>query len=495
MASAVVKFSSQQKFIILTILMIVPTINSYAYGSKYFNQQLGQTNNHQQQQHQQLGTDKNIKEIDLSDEEPSKLFSGYRDSYITKDAASKLRQRLKKYKKPYSVLGDKDDQLIQSRSVLPLHKESAGGKSKKIIYDKKYFDYLPADHIETSAGTSDELSNTNNNNNSNNEEDDKPKQRINSRRFRRQVEDSSNTPLNRTRRQYPYKYQTYKFYPQTVFIPHNSPMVQTPYAGWGYQVQYQPYQQPLPPNYYLPIPRPQPPYDNSRPSPPFLPVPTYIPQIPQQPQDDGNPIGTRIGVDAPQLVLGVDDLKKNNFYFGVIYDRDRIPNYSGNSIPATTRAPPRQPAPTFRPSVTSTTVRPFTTTKPTSIFHESGDDDFDWDSLQEQVNAGDRNTIDQAVTTRRPLVQPAPAPSTQGPFSPNNDFNNNGNSISQPPTNQPSACVWAIVSCCSQNNNQIRYSCFERIGCHGAFWDFNPCSTRLMQAALGAAEQFYDDFN
>ncbi|XP_014254499.1 uncharacterized protein LOC106669492 [Cimex lectularius] len=59
-------------------------------------------------------------------------------------------------------------------------------------------------------------------------------------------------------------------------------------------------------------------------------------------------------------------------------------------------------------------------------------------------------------------------------------------------TNQePSKCVWAIVACCSPNSREIRYSCFELLGCEGPFWDENPCESRIVTAAANTALKFY----
>lgn len=58
-------------------------------------------------------------------------------------------------------------------------------------------------------------------------------------------------------------------------------------------------------------------------------------------------------------------------------------------------------------------------------------------------------------------------------------------------SNEPSRCVWAIVACCSPGSKNIRYACFELLGCPGAFWDLNPCEERVVMAAANTALQFY----
>lgn len=57
---------------------------------------------------------------------------------------------------------------------------------------------------------------------------------------------------------------------------------------------------------------------------------------------------------------------------------------------------------------------------------------------------------------------------------------------------QPSSCVWGIVNCCSRNNLNIRYACFEANGCNGAFWGLNPCSNNVFDAAIGEADRFFN---
>ncbi|XP_073978054.1 hadley isoform X2 [Rhodnius prolixus] len=58
-------------------------------------------------------------------------------------------------------------------------------------------------------------------------------------------------------------------------------------------------------------------------------------------------------------------------------------------------------------------------------------------------------------------------------------------------TPEPSRCVWAIVACCAPGSTSIRYTCFELLGCQGAFWDVNPCDNRVVMAAANTALRFY----
>ncbi|KAL1139860.1 hypothetical protein AAG570_006837 [Ranatra chinensis] len=62
-----------------------------------------------------------------------------------------------------------------------------------------------------------------------------------------------------------------------------------------------------------------------------------------------------------------------------------------------------------------------------------------------------------------------------------------------PPTpEEPSKCVWSIVACCAPGSRNIRYSCFELLGCPGAFWDTNPCDEKVVAAAANTALRFYE---
>lgn len=62
-----------------------------------------------------------------------------------------------------------------------------------------------------------------------------------------------------------------------------------------------------------------------------------------------------------------------------------------------------------------------------------------------------------------------------------------------PSTLQPTRCVWAIISCCTANSGQVRYECFEQLGCSGAFWDTSPCESDIARAAIDTAMKYYED--
>ncbi|CAL1677208.1 unnamed protein product [Lasius platythorax] len=63
---------------------------------------------------------------------------------------------------------------------------------------------------------------------------------------------------------------------------------------------------------------------------------------------------------------------------------------------------------------------------------------------------------------------------------------------SRPPAQNPGPCIWAIVQCCSPNNNRL-VKCFESMGCPGVNWDPNPCRGAVANAARAEVMKFYDN--
>lgn len=61
----------------------------------------------------------------------------------------------------------------------------------------------------------------------------------------------------------------------------------------------------------------------------------------------------------------------------------------------------------------------------------------------------------------------------------------------EPSPNQPSKCVWAIISCCS-SSGAVSYDCFEQRGCPGPFWGKLPCESDFAKSALAAALNYYE---
>ncbi|XP_011160042.3 trichohyalin isoform X2 [Solenopsis invicta] len=65
---------------------------------------------------------------------------------------------------------------------------------------------------------------------------------------------------------------------------------------------------------------------------------------------------------------------------------------------------------------------------------------------------------------------------------------------SRPPVQTPSPCVWAVIHCCSSNNNRL-VKCFESLGCPGINWDPNPCRGAIADAARAEVLKFYQANN
>ncbi|XP_012233327.1 golgin subfamily A member 6-like protein 24 [Linepithema humile] len=62
----------------------------------------------------------------------------------------------------------------------------------------------------------------------------------------------------------------------------------------------------------------------------------------------------------------------------------------------------------------------------------------------------------------------------------------------RPPAQSPGPCVWAVVQCCSSNNDRL-VKCFESMGCPGINWDPNPCRSSVANAARMEVTKFYEN--
>lgn len=171
--------------------------------------------------------------------------------------------------------------------------------------------------------------------------------------------------------------------------------------------------------------------------------PVIGPENPTSTSDSGTNIGSRFG----------DPNRNEGVAWGFVDDDD----VRGGGAFSTVR-------PTARPNARPTTRSPSTNDRP---------------NLRPNRPIGeipplDQNSNDLLTTTRSPITTTTPETTTQ---------------------RQLNRCVWAIVSCCNPGNDQIRYSCFENLGCPGAFWDNSPCSREVTQAAFNAAQEFYDQID
>jgi len=93
-----------------------------------------------------------------------------------------------------------------------------------------------------------------------------------------------------------------------------------------------------------------------------------------------------------------------------------------------------------------------------------------------------------------PTVPPSPAtrPDTDSPGL-GMRFGENDADSNTTKMGKPSKCVWSIVACCAPGSKNIKYTCFELLGCPGAFWDKNPCEAKVVQAAANTALKYYMD--
>lgn len=301
-------------------------------------------------------------------------------------------------------------------------------KQKKSIYEKKYFDYLPAEPkgpLETSAADASLM------------------KRTNSRRLRRDT-DAAEEQTRVKRQGYMYTYP-------------RIPMIIQP---GSLLLQYNPHHRPQLNNHYLPPDR------------------TYLPPYSPRPTPADQPgtfeLDNRFG-------------GRPFFAFDTVYDPSVETNYvlqpgprprpSGGQFPNSFQGPgfsasrPAAPTTTVRPlpppaSTTSSSPSTITTTTPRPVIQNNSDDDFDWAAL---------GLSPDAVGTRLG----------------GDNGNNNDNRLNPQARAAPSKCTWAIANCCSQYSDNIRYYCFEQNQCYGAFWGDNVCRT-YYKLALTEIENYYN---
>ncbi|XP_037910214.1 actin cytoskeleton-regulatory complex protein PAN1-like isoform X3 [Hermetia illucens] len=207
-------------------------------------------------------------------------------------------------------------------------------------------------------------------------------------------------------------------------------------------------------------------------APPTNPPPA--PVVPTMPSGNKTNLADRFGNDDYPIVYPEDDR--------VIWDASPARDQTVSSFdqPSPPAAALPFPTTTQRPATVSTRrpppplihrpdrpekpiVRRTSTTRPTTGIFDS--------SASNALGGGFRSSFG-AQPARRPTPPPPPPP-TQDPET-------------------PSRCIWAIVSCCSRNDLAVRYACFEQLGCHGAFWDRNPCADKVQDAALEETSRFFD---
>lgn len=97
------------------------------------------------------------------------------------------------------------------------------------------------------------------------------------------------------------------------------------------------------------------------------------------------------------------------------------------------------------------------------------------------------NSLSFPSEVERPRVGLVPPAQSNEKPSSSPPVNNNNNNV-----REPSRCVWAIISCCTGSSQDVSYSCFEQLGCSGAFWDSSPCNSEFARAAINAAANYFN---
>ncbi|XP_037051278.1 uncharacterized protein LOC119085108 isoform X2 [Bradysia coprophila] len=460
------------------------------------------------------------------------LFAAYHESYITKAAAKDFRKKIRSHKKPITEQDYND--LLQEIVLKPID------KPKNDIYEKKYFDYLPAeDEIDFDAdddsndyrfgfdGTTndgddltgyDELSDEENENLS--------ETMIHKNRYKRDIKDDSERLIQNEKRHAVWDQGHHQTAPLTFYISRERQQPINPFIfGTAVYNDLNPnnpwnnrfYGSPHLNNFYLPVaPPPSAGYAYPRPVIPFsiiVPGPYHnIPDPPQNPQATEEPAAP--STDSP--------VSLDNRFGEPVWDVDDVPQVNQNSISNigkdnSVQPPTKRPSPPLihnsdqerdiprperpqRPQSTQGTNQqgtpPATTRRPQpSLIH----------------NSDSQNALDLARPSRIPTLgsnrQGGSAftvgPSVGAPIWSSDDGQTQSNrpafAQQQPqqidaPVAQlgPSRCVWGIVNCCTRRDINIRYACFERIGCQGAFWDLNPCGDDILDAALNEADRYFN---
>lgn len=162
-------------------------------------------------------------------------------------------------------------------------------------------------------------------------------------------------------------------------------------------------------------------------------------------------------------------------------------------IPARPQQAPVRPVNPTRPP------RPKTTTETPSLIHDINAGKIPLNALDEskETEAAIENIFGNADDYNPMLSRPFKESKPQAGSS----FNSR-KTISPPRTTtvptstttikeDPSNCVWAVVSCCSAVSTNVAEACFEQRGCPGPFWDRSPCESDFAKAAINKALEYY----
>ncbi|XP_044258069.1 uncharacterized protein LOC123007095 [Tribolium madens] len=178
------------------------------------------------------------------------------------------------------------------------------------------------------------------------------------------------------------------------------------------------------------------------------------------------------------------------YYIPIFGVPGRVPIY----YPPQPFVNPGVPKDNKKPFVGPTYLPPETTTMSIRDRFNGGDN---YDDRPIWADENGKTTETSVVPTRkpRPSRPRTPPPLVHNPTDPeeNAKESETPTTVSTPVfrPNEPSRCVWAIISCCS-STAEVSYDCFEQRGCPGAFWDQSPCDNDFAQAAIAAALNYYN---
>lgn len=208
---------------------------------------------------------------------------------------------------------------------------------------------------------------------------------------------------------------------------------------------------------------------------------------PSQPFPPTKPEGTTDtpptdGFGIPELPNRFGDPNNPEYgpVWGVVDDDDTTGGGSGSATQRPTTTTTRRPATTRRP------MRPITPVieEDPPLFHRPSHGE------RGEHNVPSVNNPASGSNASPPTLETSVPPSEE---ELQEVFTRRPVSSTPRATRELNRCVWSIISCCSPTDSNIRYNCFENLGCPGAFWDGNPCSKDVIQAALNAANAFYDN--
>ncbi|KAG5670084.1 hypothetical protein PVAND_000369 [Polypedilum vanderplanki] len=416
----------------------------------------------------------------------SRASSNDAESYITLEAAKELRNKLGLGKQHEDRQQDDYDEILKEIIRHLPKQQQPSQQPTEIFFEKKYFDYLPNEISDSDDITSEELSHEL----LKSEYASSEEQRQHVPHNERMKREISVQQAERNKRQsiyYAIPLTHYNPYPNVHFYyPIHDPIFNSFTHNIGaesrndfgqalpsnsiYNNPWTPQNNPnmkfhAPNNFYLPP---------ATPSSMYLPVgPTYQPPInvPQPPDNQLDTDNKNEPDDRISLFAGEDKY--------IIDSRPINTNQQSSSSG-------RRPA--------STTVRPYEQPdrRPNSYPVVLPDDkmnaeDLDIEfapELQEDLTTTTRASIkiperknkNKQNNNRQKKSETTTVRSTATEDKINAVYSQQNYSNNRKPNKPLSACVEAIVNCCSSYDEIVRVPCFEAHNCNGAFFGRSPCS-------------------